>query len=110
MTDAYSLIRKIEGVEGNVVITISDKHKTKEINITVDEALDRAEAIKGMSVENEVRHGETQEMYINLLRAAGEARAQQAHMKRTGSFVDFRIKESNQRALEIERMTRRITV
>lgn len=108
--DAYGLIRKIEAVEGGVVITISGGHVTKRIEITVDEALDRAEALRGMEIENSLKHGETFEMYTALMRAASEAREQQAHMERDGSFVDFRIKESNKRALEIEKLSRGIMI
>ncbi len=108
--DAYGLIRKIEAVEGGVTITIVDKHVTKKIEITVDEALDRAEALRGMVIENSLKHGETFEMYTALMRAAGEARAQQRHMERAGTFVDFRIKESNKRALEIEKLSRGVTI
>jgi len=100
--DAYSIIRKIEGIGGNVVITISDNNITKEIVVTVDEALDRAEAIGGMKLENEIRQGQTSEICSAFMHAAAEARAQQEKMARDGEFVDFKLKEKNRRALELK--------
>lgn len=103
MIDSYGLIDNIFAEKGNVVIQFSDRGYTRTNTMTVDEALDRSEAIKSMTTENEVRHGQTVELADWLLRAAAEARSQQAKMIKNGEFVDFRIKEKNLRMLELSR-------
>lgn len=103
MVDAYSLIKDIYARKGMVCIKFSDKNYTRINEITVDEALDRSEAIGEMTTENEVRHGETKELAQTLLQAASDARNQQAEMMKSGEFVTFRLKEKNKRMLELAR-------
>lgn len=102
-SDYYSLIRSIEADKGEVIIVLTDCSDSPPISITVDEALDRAEALKTLTLENTLRHRQVREIYDAFIGAAVKARAQQAVMSRNGEFVDFRLKERHRRKLELQR-------
>lgn len=101
--DYFSVIKSVDAVAGNVVLTITKDHHTHYNTITVNEAIDRAEAISGMLMEDEKRQGQSAELLKALMDAACEARVQQSAMEKSGSFVDFRMKEKNLRHLEVHR-------
>ncbi len=100
--DYYSCIQSIEAENGEVIILIKDASHNGVVVLTVDEALDRADAIRTLTLENTLRHRQVRELYDAFIAASMEARAQQLAMHKNGEFVDFRLKERNQRQLEIQ--------
>lgn len=102
---AYDRVRKISAVNGFVVIRPKGE---EDITITVEEALDRAEAIRGMTTENEFNHNTTKEMLKELMEAILAARRQQKALLDAGYYVEFALKREHVRALEIYKATRAI--
>ncbi len=108
--DFFSLIHSVEAYNGEVLITLRENNVTRANSMTVDEALDRAEAIGHLRLENIISHRQVKELYDMLMGAAAEARSQQEIMRRNGEFVDFRMKEVNKRRLEIHKANRKTIV
>lgn len=105
----YSIIQRIYADQGFVVLSYLDKGSTKTKTISVAEALDRAEAIRGLTAEGEKTQRLNQELYENFLEAVMEARRQQCKLINAGKAVDFRLKESHVRKLELYKARRHIS-
>jgi len=96
----YNIIRHIRADAGFVVIDYVVNGSMQSKTISVDEALDRAEAIRGLTAEAEKTQGLNRELYTDFLEAVAEARRQQVKLLNEGKYVDFRLKEANVRKLE----------
>jgi len=101
----FATIKSIVADGGFVVIKTYGDKGIGDQTISVDEAVDRAEALRGLSFENEITHRQVDDIREALMVAALAAKQQQEDLKAKGTFVDFAIKLGNVRELEILKAT-----
>lgn len=95
----YSLIKHVDAEAGFVLIHLNSSDPA--VVLSVEEALDRAEAINGLKVENQITHNQVKELYIAFMEATLLARRQQASMMKENKYVDFALKNRHLRQLEL---------
>ncbi len=101
-------LSRISADKGFIVVHTSDGATR---TITVNEALDRAAAIKTLLQENAATQGKTMEIYKGFMEACLEARRQQETLKKEVSeYVDFSLKNEQMRELELYAAKRAIQV
>jgi len=99
-----SCIKKIEAVGGFVVLTVHTAQDRKKITITIQEALDRAEAIKMMTTEDE-KHKKSQVLYAAFMDVAMTAKEQLLEMD-AEELVEQGLDEQELRRLEVYSINR----
>jgi hypothetical protein len=103
----YSIIKGFLAEGGHVVILLNVDPWAKII--TVDEALDRADALRGMLEENTTTHRMTADIHNNLMEVTLEAVRQQESLRREGKYVEYALRNNHLRQLELYRASKRVT-
>jgi hypothetical protein len=91
-------LASIAADKGFIVLHLTDGDTR---TITVDEALDRAGAIKGLTTEAEEDRQYNNALYKEFMEKTLEAVQQQESLKKTGLYTDFAVKRHNIRQMEL---------
>lgn len=98
-TNWYAVLGRIYAQEGFVIIEQKVDGGTRDITLTVDEAMDRAVAIQNIEGDPNAK-----ELARQLMDASAQARRQVDEMKRKdpgGDYVEVQLKEETLRRMEL---------